>query len=132
MNRQVLVIGAVLFLGAAVFQAVVQGSRGFDTDPLDGFFGLAMLVGLILIIVGALKSADGRAAHQQQQQQVVVYTGGPGQSAPGAPRMILDCATCNTANEASARYCMECGHELRPTRAPPSRRAGTSSSRRKA
>ena len=131
MNRQVLVIGAVMFLGAAIFQAVVQGSRGFETDPLDGFFGLAMFVGLILILVGALKSEGGAAAQQHQQQQVVVYTGTPGSDAPAAPRMILHCATCNTENEASARYCMECGHELQPARAPPPRRVGTPAGRRK-
>lgn len=131
MNRQVLVIGAVMFVGAAIFQAFVQGSRGFETDPLDGFFGLAMFVGLILIIIGALKSEGGRTAQQQQQQQVVVYTGAPGSDAPAAPRMILQCATCNTQNEASARYCMECGHEIQPSRVPPPRRVGTPASRRK-
>lgn len=131
MNRQILVVGAVLFVAAAIFQAFVQGGRGFETDPLDGFFGLAMFVGLILIIVGAVKAPDGRARAQQQQQQVVVYTGGPGDPSPGAPRLVLPCATCRTMNEASARYCMECGHGLAPSK-PPTRRSGASATRRKA
>lgn len=112
MNRQILLVGVALFLGSAVFQAVIQGSRGFETDPLDGFFGLAMLVGLILIIVGAVKSEGGARAAQEQQQQVVVYAGAPGDAAPAAPRLILRCPTCRTLNEASARFCMECGHEI--------------------
>jgi hypothetical protein len=114
-NRQILYTGIGLLVAGGLLNAIVGATtRSYENDPLDGIGGLMMFVGLILIIVGAVKGTGGG---QQQQQQVVVYAGAPGDAAPATPRLDLRCATCRTLNERNARFCMECGKPIPQPRA---------------
>ena len=121
MNKNLLYAGAALFLVGAIVNAVFQGTTGFGVDPIGGgIFGFAAFLGLILIVVGAVKSDRPAAAAQQQQQQIVVYTQPP---ATRAAPFSLRCPTCKTLNETDARYCMECGKVIPAPKSHEARRS---------
>lgn len=120
MRRDLIIAGLALILGGTIL-TVVLGPFG----PLNEFaslFELLGFIGLILLIVGVIKSGSGGGAPMQQQQQVVVMAPPPGYAppapaAPSAPR--LRCPTCKSLNDADARFCRECGHPIPAAGAPP-------------
>lgn len=113
-----MILGLAFIVGGMILTLSLQPLRGLE--GWNDLFSLFGFIGLILLIVGAVKS-DRPSAGQQQQQQVVVFTpqGAPYSAnppAPAAPAPQLRCPTCQGLNEGDARFCQTCGHQI-PSRA---------------
>ena len=103
-NKVLVAVGASM-LGLAVLVPIIMAASADDGwDQLAivvmtfVFFGPVGLVGLILLIVGAVR---GRG--QQQQQQVIVVAG------PPPAHMGPACRSCRSPLGLGARFCNACG-----------------------
>lgn len=130
MRRDLVILGIALIVAGMIFTATTS----LLLDHVFGdFFSFLGLVGLVVLIVGVVKSRGGRAAGMSQQQQVVIIPpSAPSGFTPVAepPGAAVRCGTCQSLNEPDARFCTMCGHELGSLGAPKRARATAAGKRR--